>query len=87
MVALGLISAKQYNSNETMYRAIKQLPNYCATYPDSRIRYKQSNMVLRIHSDGSYLSEYQVRSQCGGHFFRGEKFNQSDNNGATLTLT
>ena len=34
-------------------QSIKKLFDYCATHPDDKIRYNQSNMLLRIHSDGS----------------------------------
>ena len=44
-------------------------------------------MILKIHSDGSYLSKSKARSQCGGHFFLGNKTvcHNNNNNGAVLT--
>ena len=56
MVALVSIDANQYNINDTTTQYIKQLLGYCAIHPDSTIRHKESYMVLRINSDGSYLS-------------------------------
>lgn len=42
-------------------------------------------MVLKIHSDASYLSESKDRSRIGGHFFMGNLPDRSpDNNGAIL---
>jgi hypothetical protein len=47
--------------------------NYCATHPDATIRYKASNMLLHVHSDGSYLSAPEARSRAGGHHFLGNQ--------------
>ena len=58
----------------------------CAIYTDYTIRYKQSDMVLCVHSDGLYLSEYHARSQDGGGVGV-EVFNQSDHNGAILAIS
>ena len=55
MVALVSIFANQDKSNETTYQSIKTLLYYCYTHPDSTIIYKKISMVLRVHSDGSYL--------------------------------
>ena len=30
-------------------------------------------MILKIHSDASYLSEAKARSRAGGHFYMGDK--------------
>ena len=37
-------------------KAIIQLIDYYETYPNSKLMYTNSNMVLRIHRDASYLS-------------------------------
>jgi hypothetical protein len=39
-----------------------------ATHPDAAIRYHASDMILHIHSDASYLSVSNARSQLGGLF-------------------
>ena len=56
LVALGSIYVNKYNSNKKTAQAIKQILYYCSTHPDVTIRYKEGNLVLRIHSYGSYLS-------------------------------
>ena len=71
MVDLGSISANQAKINETTVQDIKELLDYCATHPNTTIRYKQSNMVIFVQSDGSYISEYQARRKSGGHFILG----------------
>ena len=48
--------------------------------------YSASNMVLHIHSDGSYLSEPKARSRAGGHFFLSD-LSRSPNKQPTTTPT
>jgi hypothetical protein len=73
LVALETISMQQSNGTEATANAIVQLLNYCATHPISTIRYQASDMILRIHSNASYLSEAKAKSQSGGHFYLGDK--------------
>jgi hypothetical protein len=44
-------------------------------------------MILKIHSDVSYLSEAKTRSRAGGHFYLGDKPSDvpEQGNGALLT--
>jgi hypothetical protein len=42
-----------------------------ATHPTAVIRYYSSDMVLNVHSNGSYLTAAGARIQAGGHFFLG----------------
>ena len=46
------------------------------------VHFEASNMILKIHSDASYLTESQALSQKGGHFSLGNKDNSMLNNGA-----
>jgi hypothetical protein len=69
LVALGTIAATQSSATVLTAQAVIQLLNYAATNPDAVIRYSASEMVLHIHSDGSYLSAPKARSRAGGHFF------------------
>ena len=52
-------------------KAITKLLNYCATNPNAAIQYKSSDMILRVHSDTSYLTEPKARSRAGGFFYMG----------------
>eukprot|EP00957_Ditylum_brightwellii_P191659 14591582-Ditylum_brightwellii.AAC.1 len=36
-------------------------------------------MVLKVHSDASYLSEKEARSKAGGYFFLGNRHNKKFN--------
>jgi hypothetical protein len=69
LMALGIITAQQSNGMEATAEAIVQLLNYSATHPVSTIRFRSSDMILRIHSNASYLTEAKARSRLGGHFY------------------
>ena len=73
LVALGTIAAQQANGTATTTKAINQILDYCHTHPSATIRYRASDMILKIHSDASYLSEPKARSRAGGHFYMGDK--------------
>ena len=72
-VTLSALAAEQSNGTERTARAINKLLNYCATHPNAGIQYKPSDMILRLHSDTSYLTEPKARSRIGGHFYMGNK--------------
>eukprot|EP00804_Cyclotella_cryptica_P001803 CCRYP_018346-RA/>CCRYP_018346-RA protein AED:0.51 eAED:0.44 QI:0/-1/0/1/-1/1/1/0/256 len=61
-----------------------QLLDYLATQEEAVLTYHASDMVLTAHSDASYLSEPQARSQAGGHFFLSSNADIPPNNGAIL---
>jgi hypothetical protein len=42
------------------------------THPDATIRYHESDTILHIHSDASYLSVSNARSLLGGFLFCGD---------------
>lgn len=69
LVALGTLASQQSKGTKATARAMTQLLNYCATYPDATLRYTPSDMILHVHSDASYLSETDARSRLGGYFF------------------
>ena len=50
--------------------------DYLATHPDVKIGYWQSDMRLIIHSDASYLTEWDGKSNYGGYFYL--SWNQQD---------
>ena len=52
------------------------LLDYLATHPDAKIRYWKSEMRLLIHSDASFLVEWDAKSNYGGYFYLG--WNQND---------
>ncbi len=44
-------------------------------------------MILAVHSDASYLSKANARSQAGGHFFCFTNVDNPPNNGAILNIS
>jgi hypothetical protein len=65
------------------------LLNYCNTHPETKIRYNESDMILQIHSDASYLSENEAKSRSGGFFYMGNtnKIDKKVTNGAILIVS
>jgi hypothetical protein len=62
------LGSLQANPTEKAYDASQHLLRYAATYPVVETVFHASNMILRISSDASYLSETQGRSRVGGYF-------------------
>ena len=71
LVSLGNFAASKTSGTIETEKEIHKLLNYCAKNPNSTLRYKAINMVLKAHSDASYLSESQARSKAGGFFYMG----------------
>ena len=57
LTTLGYIAAQQSKGMEKTYSDTLWLLKYAATHPNAKIRYTESDMILYIHSDASYLSE------------------------------
>jgi len=68
-MALSDLASEQSLRIATSLDKVKKLLNYLATHPDTKIRYYESNMILHVHSDGSYLSAPKSQSRAGGFFF------------------
>ena len=86
LTALSELSSAQATATAATKRACHQFLDYCATHPASTIRYHASDMVLKLHSDSSYLNAVGARSRQGGHFFLGNKSDPDILNGAILHL-
>ena len=61
--------------------------DYCATHPNAGVRFHTSDMILAMHSDGSYLAEPESKSRAAGHFYFSKRNNEKFNNGAVVTLS
>ena len=55
--ALNTIARKTGSATELTEKWTTQLLNYMATHPDTTLRYWASDMILKGHSDDSYLNE------------------------------
>ena len=54
---LNSIASRQSTATENLEREVKHFLEYCATHPNVGVRFHASDMILEMHSDGSYLSE------------------------------
>jgi hypothetical protein len=72
LMPLNDIATEQTKATENTQAAADQLLDYLATHPDATIRYHGSDMILHIHSDGSYLSVSHARIRLGGLFYCGD---------------
>ena len=63
-----------------------QFLDYVASHPDAILTYSESNMVLNVHSDASYLSKPKAKSRAGGHFFMSNNEKDPADNGAVLNI-
>ena len=67
--AINDIASQQAKPTAATTQHLCQLLDYAASNPNTTIRFAASQMVLHIHSDGSYLSAPCSRSRAAGHFF------------------
>ena len=68
LAALGSLATQHANPTKNTMAKVTQFLDYATTHPDVIVTYNASDMVLVGHSDTSYLSESNARSQAGGHF-------------------
>jgi hypothetical protein len=71
LVSLGTLAAAQTKGTTATAKACTQLLNYAATHPDALICYTASDMILKLHSDASYLSEPEACSRVGSFHYLG----------------
>ena len=84
---LSSIAAGQSKATQQLKKEVEHFLDYCATHPNAMMRFHASDMILALHSNGSYLPEPESKSQAAGHFYLTNKDNQDLNNGAILTLS
>ena len=66
--ALNTILQSQAKPTETTKSATTNLLDYCATYPNVKLRFHASDMILNIDSDAAYLVAPGARSRVAGCF-------------------
>ena len=57
LTALSIIIMEQTQGTQTMKEKAEHFLTYTAMHPNATIKYYKSDMILKIHSDASYLSE------------------------------
>ena len=87
LTTLSSISAQQATATVNTEKAVNQLLDYVATYPNDGVLYRASAMVLAAHSDASFLTEPKSRSRAGAHIFLSEDEPIPRNNGPVLTIS
>ena len=87
LVAINTLWKQQKCTTETTCKHLQQLLDYCSTFPNSKIRYNKRQMILKIHSDASYLSAPHSQSLIGGFFYLGNQPVLSHNNNGSITTT
>ena len=71
LTALNAIATEQAKPTKRTMERVHQFLDYMATHPKAVIRFRASDMILNVHSDASYLSAGNARSQAGRYFFLG----------------
>ena len=86
LVELSAIGVQQAAATEDTAKAIEQLLDYVATYPNDGILFRKSDMILAAHADAGFLNESRARSRAGEHIFLPENEPKPKPNGPILTI-
>ena len=62
LVTLGDLGSKQTWRTKTTITEVTHLLDYMVMHPEAKVRFYKSDMILHIHSEGSYLSTPRARS-------------------------
>ena len=73
LCALNKLASRQADPTEELERDVNRFLQYSATYPNAKLTFWPSDLVLFVHSDASYTSESRSRSRAGGFFYLGRK--------------
>ena len=71
--AVSILSTKQANPTEIDMQAADVILDYAASYPDAKLIFQRSDMILYQHSDATYLSEPMSKSRIAGYHYVGNR--------------
>lgn len=71
LVAINTIASTQAKPTIMTENAVQHLLDYCYTHPNAKLQFHATDMILKLHSDASYLSEANARSRVAGYFYLG----------------
>lgn len=71
---LNVISASQAAPTENTNDKIIMLLDYLCTYPNAKIRYTMSDMMLHIDSDAVFLVAPKALSRVAGFYYCGDSY-------------
>ena len=74
---LNEISASQAAPTENKNGKIKMLLDYLSTYPNAKIRYTASDMILYVDSDAAFLVAPKARSRVAGFYYCGDSYTKN----------
>jgi len=69
LVMISDLGYEQASTTTSILAVLNYFLDYAATYPNAKIRYYKSNMILQVHSNGSYLLVSKSRSRASSYFF------------------
>ena len=69
LVATNSITVNKKYSMRVKMDTVVQHFDYATTHLDTEITFHCSNMILKINTDTSYLSEFSARISVGRHLF------------------
>jgi len=88
LTALNKVASRQAQPTVAVEKAAERIMQYAKKFTNAQIVYEASDMILRGHSDASYLSETKARSRSGGIFFLSNKDNnQHSTNGSVECIS
>ena len=67
--ACNEISYQQAEPTTLTKEACEMLLDFCATYPNAKIRFYASDMILYVSSDAAYLVLPNAKSRIAGHYW------------------
>jgi hypothetical protein len=70
---VNTMNSRQSDATEFTWSDFLHLMNFAATWPDCKLEYRPSDMVLILDADVSYLSESHARSRGAGVAYLGKK--------------
>ena len=77
--ALSDISITQAKPTKFTEKEMHMLMDYCATYPNAKIRYYASEMILHVESDAAYLVAPNAKSRVAGYYYLSDASGSIDN--------
>jgi len=84
--ALSALASEQASPTDETMQKCKLFLDCMATEEEMILTYHESDMVLAVVSDASYLSETKSRCRVGGHFYLAGHEENLINNGAVLNI-
>ena len=80
LVSISAIGSQQASATYDTNKAIHQLLDYCATYPDDGVLYRSSDIIIAGHYDAGLNNETRGRSRADAHIFFSESRNLASPN-------